>query len=199
MISKNLLILLIIALIGIGCEQADSFEDSTKNQRLNANAPTETESLGRLVGKWDAKIESLDKDGNWNPGTNNIEWHWYYILNGHGIQDDWITEKLAADGSDSTLVYGTNIRIFNKQENKWYMAWIHGDGRKLASFTAVNEDDNVIMEGKNANGREVRITFFDITENSFEWQQEWTFDEGKSWTVVVKIHCTRLNSGALTS
>ena len=196
---KKIVTLIIITLTGVGCVQDDSFEESTKNQTLNENAAVETESLGRLVGKWDIKIESLDKEGNWNPGTNNIEWHWYYILNGHGIQDDWITEKLAADGSDSTLVYGTNIRIYNKNENIWYMAWIHGDGQKLAAFTAVNEDGKVIMEGKNANGREVRITFFDITENSFEWQQEWTFDEGKSWTVVVKIHCTRLNSGALTS
>ena len=191
MIFNNLQILLIITSIGYGCVQDNSFEGSTKNQRLNGNAPVETESLGRLVGKWDAKIERLDRDGNWNPGTNKIEWHWYYILNGHGIQDDWITEKLAKDGSDSTLVYGTNIRIFNKQENKWHMAWIHGDGRKLATFTAVNENDKVIMEGRNADGREVRITFFDMTDNSFEWQQEWTFDEGKSWTVVVKIHCKR--------
>lgn len=192
MLIKNIVTLIIITSTGLGCVQDDSFEGSTKSQTLNNNAPAETESLGRLIGKWDAKIERLDNDGNWNPGTNKIEWHWYFILNGHAIQDDWITEKLTGDGSDSTLVYGTNIRIYNKDENKWYMAWLHGDGRKLATFTAVNENDKVIMEGTNASGREVRITFFDIKENSFEWQQEWTFDDGKNWTVVAKIHCLRI-------
>ncbi len=192
MLIKNIVTLIIITSTGLGCVQDDSFEGSTKNLTLNKNAPAGTESLSRLIGKWDAKIEQLDNDGNWNPGTNKIEWHWYYILNGHGIQDDWITEKLATDGSDSTLVYGTNIRIYNTDENKWYMAWLHSDGRKLATFSAVNENDKVIMEGTNASGREVRITFFDIKENSFEWQQEWTFDDGKNWTVVAKIQCSRI-------
>lgn len=192
MLIRKIVTLIIIFSTGISCAQDESFEGSTKNKTLNENAPAETESLSRLIGKWDAKIERLDKDGSWIEETKKIEWHWYFILNGHAIQDDWITEKLAKDGSDSTLVYGTNIRIYNKNENLWYMAWIHGDGQKLATFTAVNENDKVIMEGTNASGREVRITFFDITDNSFEWQQEWTFDEGKSWTVVVKIHCSRL-------
>ena len=192
MLIKNIITLIIITSTGIGCVQDNYFEASTKNQTLNKNAPAETESLSRLVGKWDAKIEILDRDGNWNPSTHKVEWHWYFILNGNAIQDDWIVEKLAADGSDSTFVYGTNIRIFNKDENRWHMGWIQGDARRLATFTAVNENGKVIMNGEEDSGRKVRVTFFDITDNSFEWQHEASIDGGKSWTVDTKIHCLRI-------
>lgn len=86
---------------------------------------------------------------------------------------------------------GTNIRIYNAEEKQWHMAWIDKNNRRLATFTAVYEDGKIIMSGRNAQGRQIRNTFYNITSNEFDWQQEWTFDEGKTWVAVSKIHCTR--------
>jgi hypothetical protein len=47
------------------------------------------------------------------------------------------------------------------------------------------------MEGNDAQGRPVRNVFSNITENSFDWAQQWTFDDGKSWVDVAKIWGTR--------
>lgn len=195
MLAKNIIILLIIAVTGSGCRKDDSLRGSAERQTLNKNASVETNTLSMLIGKWDAKQERLGSDGIWHEVLNQNQWHWYFILNGNALQDDWISVKLDKDGNDSTVVYGTNIRIYNAEENIWHMAWIHQDTQTLQTFTATNNNNDVIMRGKNFLGREIRNTFFDISENGFEWQQEWTFDEGKSWTIVAKIHCTRLDGG----
>ena len=64
--------------------------------------------------------------------------------------------------------------------------------RRLATFTALNENGAVIMDGTNASGRHIKNTFFNISENEFDWKQVWTFDDGKSWVEVTKIHCRRV-------
>jgi hypothetical protein len=154
---------------------------------LNPDAPAETELFGQLVGIWDAEQISMNKDGTWGDPKHSI-WKWYYILDGHAIQDNWIT----IDSFRNEATVGTNIRIYNFEENRWYMAWIDKTNRTLATFTATNQDGMVIMDGTNAKGRHIRNTFFNISNNEFDWKQEWTFDESKTWIVVTKIHCTRI-------
>ncbi len=155
--------------------------------KLNPDAPSETELLGQLIGTWDAEQTILNSDGTWGEPKNS-KWKWYYILDGHAIQDDWIT----LDSLNNESIVGTNIRIFNPDENKWYMAWIDKTNRRLATFTALNENGIVKMNGTNAKGRHIKNTFYNFSESEFDWQQEWTFDEGKSWVIVTKIHCARL-------
>ena len=182
----NYVFLLLVTLIS--CNSQNEKSGVYKNQKLNPDAPQETELLGQLEGTWDAEQTVLNRDGTWGDPKLS-KWKWYYILDGHAIQDDWIT----IDSLNNEQVVGTNIRIFNSEENKWYMAWIDKTNRRLASFTAVNDIGSIIMDGTNANGRRIKNTFFNITENEFDWKQEWTFDEGKTWVVVTKIHNTRIN------
>lgn len=167
-------------------EKSDS--ENRAETKLNPDAPKETELLGQLAGVWNAEQSFINNDGTWGDKKSHAVWKWYYILDGHGIQDDWIT----IDSLNNEIITGTNIRIYNPKEKQWYMAWIDKTNRRLATFTAVNDDGKVIMDGTNAKGRHIRNTFFNISENTFDWKQEWTFDEGKSWVVVTKIHCTKI-------
>lgn len=161
--------------------------NSHREIKLNPEAPVETKILGKLAGTWDAEQSFLNRDGTWKEEKKYSIWKWYYILDGHAIQDDWI----AVDSLNKRTIVGTNIRIFNREENKWHMAWIDKTNRRLATFTAVNENGNIIMDGTNAQGRRIKNTFFNISRNEFGWKQEWTFDGGNTWTVVTKMHCTR--------
>lgn len=155
--------------------------------KLNPDAPKETEQFGQLVGSWEAKQTIRNKDGSWLEKTTKTEWCWYYILDGHAIQDDWYS----ADSTNHLQWVGTNIRIYNPEENKWYMAWIDKTNRRLATFTATYENTRIIMEGTNAKGRQIKNIFSNITKKSFDWTQQWTFDEGKTWVEVARIHCTK--------
>jgi len=182
------LLILISSLNACNIEQKKSDANKRLETKLNPDAPDETESLGQLVGTWDIDQSIINSDGTWGDRKVKAKWKWYYILYGHAIQDDWIT----FDSLDNEIVTGTNIRIYNSEEKQWYMAWIDKANRRLATFTAVNDNGKVIMDGTNAKGRHIKNTFFNISKNEFDWKQEWTLDEGKTWIVVTKIHGVRI-------
>lgn len=156
--------------------------------KLNPDAPVETKLMGQLAGAWDAEQTIIGKDGTWSSGRRSKGiWRWYYILDGHAIQDDWIS----IDSLNRKKAVGTNIRIYNPEDKLWYMAWIDKNHRRLAIFTAISDNGDVIMDGTNSNGRHIHNIFYNIKNETFDWKQEWTFDEGKSWVEVARIHCTR--------
>ena len=166
-------------------------EKAVASGKWNPEAPPETEYLGQLIGVWDATQSVRNRDGTWAENKSKAEWKWYYILNGHAIQDDWISPPLNDTSSNSPRSFGTNIRIYNSKEKQWEMAWIDSQRRKLATFKAVYEDGKIIMNGRNAGGQTVRNTFYNIANDSFDWKQEWTMDKGKTWFDVSRIHCER--------
>ena len=162
--------------------------NSTEIIKQNPDAPPETAVLGQLVGTWDIDQSIINKDGTWGGRKRHAIWKWYYILDGHAIQDDWIL----VDSLNNQHVAGTNIRIYNPEEKQWYMAWIDKTVRRLATFTATNDSETVVMDGHNAKGQRIKNIFYNIKKNEFDWRQDWTFDDGKSWITVTKIHGTRI-------
>jgi hypothetical protein len=161
---------------------------------LNAQQLTSADKipvLDQLLGEWDAFQIKKNSTGQWSGDTTYAQWHWYTILDGDAIQDDWIGFSKNQESKQQPYIAGRNIRIYNSDEKQWYMTWIGRGSKKLAHFKAVNENNMVIMSGKNISGRHVHNTFFNITANSFDWKQEWTFDEGKNWIEVSRIHCKR--------
>lgn len=192
------IIVCLMAVMLLSCVSQASINDpilakstQSTHHQLHPDAPPETALLGQLLGSWDASLVNMNRDGSWSDDTTYYQWQWYPILDGQGIQDDWI--KL--DGGEGSVlnskVMGTNLRIFNANEQQWHMVWIDQTQRKPQIFTAVNSDSSVIMSGENAGGRPMRNTFFNIESDRFDWKQEWAFDNGASWVVVSKIHCKR--------
>lgn len=180
-------VLTLFLLASCGKEVKKNDTKSETAEGLSPDAPPETEVLGKLIGTWDVEQWFMTTDGTWSDTRRYAKWKWYYILDGQAIQNDWII----IDSLNNEHTTGTNIRIYNPGEKQWYMAWIDKNYRRLAPFTAVNDSGKVIMDGTNARGRHIKNIFYNITDNEFDWRQEWTFDEGKTWTVVTKIHGRR--------
>ncbi len=154
---------------------------------LNPKAPPETAQLAPLVGTWEAERYIRQRDGSWSSPVKAV-WQWYYILDGHAIQDDWM---LLDDSTGGLQTIGTNLRIYNPTKKHWEMTWIDKSARSVLFFNATEVDGRLIMNGKNAKEQQVRNTFSNISRERFLWQQEWTMDGGNSWFVVVKIECRR--------
>ncbi len=187
----GLAILLLLALSPLEAQSkaGPAHPSKLSTPAMHPDAPPESKLLSQLFGLWDAYQTRKNQDGTWSKSTTHSQWRWYPILDGHGIQDDWI--KLDASDPSIREVVGTNIRIYNPTDQQWHMAWIDKNNRTLATFTAVNVNGNVVMTGKNAKGRDVKITFFNLTDKEFDWKQEWTFDGGANWVTVTKIHGVR--------
>lgn len=150
---------------------------------INPAAPTETKQFEPLLGSWQITDYQLQNNGDWKEGPG-ADWHWYSILDGFAIQDDWIAPPKALDIPESERQYGTNIRIFNPARQQWEMAWMSKKGQQLNTFTAVEKKGNLVMEGQ-FSGNNSRITFFNITETTFQWKME--FLQGETWQEVYRI------------
>jgi hypothetical protein len=90
---------------------------------------------------------------------------------------------------------GTNIRVYNKDKKQWLMSWITKQAKTVDIYTATSTDKSIVMlsDGKLPSGKHARITFFDITNKSFEWKLEWSDDGQINWLEVYRIHGKKIN------
>jgi hypothetical protein len=147
--------------------------------------------MSELIGHWQIADSSLNQQGQWQAGVG-ASWHFYPILNGHAIQDDWIAPALDQPEPENGRQYGSNIRIFNPKENQWEMAWASVKGQKIDTFTAEERDGTIIMTGQ-FNGQNSRITFYNVSKQSFDWKLE--FEQAdKSWSEVYRIKGERVTT-----
>lgn len=156
-------------------------------------APPELAHWGKLVGQWSTTEESLKTDGSgWEP-SKGADWDFFWAFGGWGIQDTYYSPPLKdALDDENTRQRGINLRIYNPTENKWVMAWLTVSSTKPSTFTATSTDEEIVMQADvlNPQGFHRRITFFDITDSTFEWKLEWSKDR-EQWREVYRIHGTR--------
>lgn len=154
---------------------------------INPAAPQQTQQFAPLLGSWEITDYQLQGDGNWAEGKG-ADWHWYAILDGYAIQDDWIAPPQAIEVADIERQYGTNVRIFNPDKARWEMAWMSKKGQQMDTFTAVADNGQLVMEGE-FSGNNARITFYDITASTFQWKMEFLQDQ--KWREVYRISANK--------
>ncbi|WP_223787494.1 hypothetical protein [Marinicella meishanensis] len=160
------------------------------------SAQMEASLMKALLGEWQIQDSSLGTDGQWQAGPG-ADWHFYPILNGHAVQDDWISPPLRQPAPASGRQFGTNIRIFNPAENRWEMAWASVKGQQVDTFMATETAESIIMTGE-FNGQNSRITFYDIQPERFSWKLEYETAPAV-WTEVYRIQGTRAPAEPVTA
>jgi len=181
---------LLICLCSFVFSNAVKADESIKVQKLSKSAPTETMHFGRLVGKWKVKDQSLNKEGQWVPGPG-ADWNFYWILAGSAVQDDWISPGMDAPVPKGGRQFGTNIRIYNPKNKLWETAWVSNSGKKVDTFKATGSEESMIMIGI-YNGQQTKITFHDITKNSFLWKMEKQEEKSGEWNEVYRISAEKV-------
>ncbi|MFB3106889.1 MAG: hypothetical protein ACE1ZA_18465, partial [Pseudomonadales bacterium] len=69
------------------------------------------------------------------------------------------------------------------------MAWIDSTNQVVRSFTATSTDDQIIMKSVGIDPPRRNICH-NMSSEGFSWRQEWTFDDGKTWTPVSYLEAT---------
>ena len=161
--------------------------------QMAEGAPPELMHWGKLVGQWAVEGESLKRDGSgWEP-SGAADWDFFWAFNGWGIQDNYTSPPLSQPLDDeSKRQHGINLRVYNPNTKKWVLTWLTTASSTPSNFTASSTEDSVVMlrDKPDANGNWRRITFFDMTEETFEWKMEWSQDK-ESWLEVARIHGKR--------
>lgn len=179
--KTGLMMVLVGSLLAGGVQAAESVKLSEQIQ---------SSLFSQLLGHWQISDQSLDANGQWQPGPG-ADWHFYPILNGQAIQDDWVSPPAGEAEPAGGRQYGTNIRIFNPGKQRWEMAWASVKGQQIDTFYATEQQGQVVMTGQ-FNGRSSRITFFDIGPEAFHWKLEFNDPEDSSWQEVYRIQGRKL-------
>lgn len=157
---------------------------------LQASAPFDgmaekLQLFGQFVGSWDARVVNYKPDGS-NGQTVEAEWHFGWVLEGRAIQDVWIAPKRSfrAAGGNAPGDYGATIRFYDKNIDAWRSTWIGPVKGYVIPFIARQIGDEIVLEGKLAEGTEAKWIFSEITKDSFRWRFVQSAD---GWTSEVKV------------
>lgn len=156
--------------------------------KLNPAAYPETGDFAPLLGISECSSVNRAPDGSWNKEVKML-WTWKYIMDGMAVQD----ETLKEDG-----IHSGSIRQFNADSSKWYVHY-YTTGSAVNTLPSwegsKKENGNIVLyrEQTAPNGMEgyYRLTFHDISEESFNWVGEWVSPDESIVYPTWKISCEK--------
>ncbi len=140
--------------------------------------PQEIKELAFLVGDWDVDMKSkwdpADEDWIETKGTVNYK----YVAGGSVIQMTYESQVMDMHFS------GFGLQCFDRETGQWQMVWSDNFGARISYYEGTKKDGKLVMTGeekwlgKTAIGR---ITIYNETDTSFEWDMESSYDGGKTF------------------
>ncbi|MEQ8927221.1 MAG: hypothetical protein RLO81_15475 [Fulvivirga sp.] len=170
---------------------SQNFDYVANNQnpygKINPVAPKQVADYSELIGKSSCKSVSRVDQNTW-ADTVQMTWVFKYIMNGMAVQDETIKEDNVHSGS---------IRQYNYDSARWYVHYYTSSGAvpTLPAWEGNREGNKITLfrDQRSPNGFEgdYRITFSDISENSFNWVGEWVSKNGQIVYPTWRIYCTK--------
>ena len=163
--------------------------ESTFLATLAANGPDPAHAsalqiFGQFVGSWDFTWHDI---GGEQPIGGTGQWHFGWVLQGRAVQDVWIAYH--ADGS--LYDYGTTIRAYDARTGRWNVAYCSPVRGSLRTFSARMIHDEIVLEGRSADGHLTHWIFSEIRRDSFRWRGEISKNDGVTWTLYEEMKLTR--------
>lgn len=155
--------------------------------------------FGQFVGDWDVDFTVYGPDGAAH--TEKAEWHFGWILEGRAVQDVWIVprrgerERAGPVPSD----YGTTIRFRDPSIDAWRVVYVSPVRGDVLTFVARKVGDEIVLEGRDAEGAPMRWIFSEITAQSFRWRRVVSEDGGETWRVHKEMRVRRADPTELYS
>lgn len=161
-------------------------------------APAALDAFGRLAGIWLATQEVLKRDGTWVEGEPSL-WIWTYALGGYAVRDLWyqardrLPDYLGDLGRDYLL---TSTRIYDPRDERWKIAWTANGagetpGKDFGTMEATESEGRIVLTSPPGEYGLQRVTFSEITPDSFRWASAYSQDDGGTWTTVMRVRARR--------
>jgi hypothetical protein len=148
------------------------------------------------IGNWDIEQKIIQKDGTWlkTIARDSV----FSILKGCAIEEHWNGNvKFFWAGMKKTKpMEGFSIRYYDANDKKWHIKWMDNFNPTIGDGFAGNFKDGIgeFFQEKNIEkGKRLsRITFSDITKNSFHWDLSISSDIGKTWSKIWIMEMKRI-------
>lgn len=138
---------------------------------------TETSQFNFWIGKWD-----LFTNGS-KFGESKVD----TLLDGYAIQEDFL--EFPPDPFHSI-----NLTTYNKDSKKWEQTMVDNQGNH-SFFIGEFKDGKATLvrnfKNKKGEDRIQRTSFYNISENSFDWTFDASADGGKTWHTYYTVHYVR--------
>ena len=155
--------------------------------RINPAAPAELAQFDFMIGHNDCEEERLNNaTGEWVKGERT--WDAYYYLDGYGVRDS---------GQSGNATNG-NIRIYDPATEQWYVTYFSTPTYGSGVWSGGMVEDRIELEqpqkapGTNFDGIN-RLTFYDISDDSFNWKGEWISLDGSTVFPFWRISCQKVS------
>lgn len=135
--------------------------------------PAEASEFDFFVGTWRVGANATDKVKKFGKGLAILE-----------------TYKVAGGGG------GWSVTVFDATTKTWTQTWQTTSGN-YTQFTGKKEGDDIVLVGKVRHPQSgavglMRLSFVNITRNSFEQKYDLSTDGGKTWSNSSRIPFTRM-------
>jgi hypothetical protein len=148
-----------------------------------------------LVGQWEMDVTTILEDGSTHAGHGEIHAGW--ILQGRAIQDVWMIPRLKErrlgieplPGAGNW--YGTTLRIYDPNLDAWRTLWNDPATNFFTQQIGRAHGRDIVQEGPDPRGGNMRWTFSEIEPTSFHWTAERSVDN-EHWRKEVDIRARRV-------
>jgi hypothetical protein len=150
-------------------------------QNLSKCDCTECHQFDFWVGKW--KVEWMNKDSTISEGTNTVN----SILDGCAIEENF-------NGNPGMDFRGKSLSVYNHKHKTWQQTWVDNEGFYMLFAGGMQKDKMILSRTvETTKGPLIqRMVFYNIQEDSFDWNWESSTDGGKYWKLNWKIKYTRI-------
>jgi hypothetical protein len=146
--------------------------------------PPEARQLDFLIGQWELvaepKVSMLAATFHGQPKLPGV-WKAWRALDGFGVED----ELRLTDASGNPRSLSKSLRIFDRAARRWSSTTL--DVYRARFQTASGEwkggQATFTGRGTDGDGKPVltRVRFYDIKPGGFRWQQDRSYDDGRTW------------------
>ncbi len=148
---------------------------------------------GQFVGSWHLEIDFHPLIGSTRRAEG--EWHFSWVLDGQAIQDVWIFPARRLRGGEKPAepwhMYGSTFRWYDPAIDAWHITWF--DPTRPAELRQIGRavGADIVQTGEDHNGLLSRWRFVEITDRSFRWLGELSWDKGSTWTLIMEMRARR--------
>ncbi len=189
--------LLFIALCGAPAAAIAQHAGATPASRT---VPPEAQQYAFLIGQWDLSVKVPPVGlGQRIHGVPKLAGTWkaWPAFDGFGIED----ELRITDVAGNPIGLGTTLRIYDRAIRQWSLATLDVYTARLSTSTA-EWKDGMMSQSAHGTDREgkayvSRSRFYDIKPGGFRFQQDRSYDDGKTWTEgTLAIEAKRVTTSA---
>ena len=143
---------------------------------MSTNEASELRQFDFWLGEWDL---TWGEDGR---GTNVIT----AVLDKRVIQEQF-------DGTPATPLQGLSVSTYNTQLGKWQQTWVDNQGSYLDFVGEFAAGKMILSREATLAGQPIlqRMVWYNIAEQSLDWNWERSTDGGETWQIMWHIHYQR--------